>query len=181
MTEVTLYRRLIRRSRHRSRSLAVIVVLIVLAIVAAYVGTESVLAAIDRPPLLISPAAALAVVSPWLALAAIPGVILLVIALAPGRRGRHELPDERMAVLVDDGVLAGALKHAVIRTAGVPAGRVSSMMSNRRSDVRVVPTSGEPLDEAAITAAAEAVVEALQPKPSVRVALRVAPTGVIGS
>jgi hypothetical protein len=181
VNEQKLHRRMVRRSRYRSRSLLAIVVLTLVALVAIYVGIECVLAALAMPALLVTPGAALDASSIWLALIAVPGLLLIVLALVPGRRPRHELPDERMVVVVDDGVLAGAVKHAVLTTARVPADRVSSTVAFRRSSTRVVPTSGSPLDTAVLTASAQRLVESLAPKPSLKVDLRVSESGVVGS
>jgi hypothetical protein len=109
------------------------------------------------------------------------GIVLLVLAIAPGRRARHELPDERMAVVIDDQVLAGAISKVARAEAGVPSERVSTAVSRRRADVRVTPTSGQPLDHAALTSSAETVVASLDPRPAVRVAVTIAEHGVVGS
>lgn len=181
MNEQQVYRRLVRRSVHRSRSTLVVVVLALLSLAAVFIGIESVLAALGLQPLVLAPDDALLVESIWLSLIALPGLVLVVLAILPARRPRHELPDERMAVVVDDSVLAGAVKHAVLTVARVPADRVSSSISSRRSDTRVVPTSGSPLDRAALESAARELVSTLAPKPPVAIALRVTETGVVGS
>ena len=181
MNDTSLQRRIVRRSLHRSRSVLASIVLALLALAAVFVGIESVLAALRLPPLVISPDAALATESIWLALIALPGLVLVVLAVLPARRPRHELPDTRMAVVVDDGVLAGAVKHAVLRSARVPADRVRSSVSTRRSETSVTPTSGSPLDRAELESAATALVDSLAPRPAVRVRLRVSEQGVVGS
>ena len=182
MTEAQLYRRLIRRSTYRSRSAAVIVTLTIVALAAVYAGIEVVLAALELPALLISPADALALAELPVAVAlAVLGLVLLIVALTPGRRGRHELPNTRMAVIVDDTILAGALSRVVTRKAAVPAARVSSVVSRRRGAVRVTPTSGMPLDQPALETAARAAVATLDPRPALRVAVDIAPAGVVGS
>jgi hypothetical protein len=50
-----LYRRAVRREMHSPRSALAITIAIVLALVLAWLGTESVLAAIGQPPLLVAP------------------------------------------------------------------------------------------------------------------------------
>ena len=188
MTEQQLYRRLVRRTIFRSRSAAVILALAVTALVAVYVGIESVLAALELPALLVSPADFVnAVNTPSTltlgiaAAAAAVGLILVLVAVIPSRRGRHELPNDRMAVVVDDSVLAGAIGAAVTREAGVPTSRVASMVSRTRGEVRVTPTSGSPLDSSALETSAHALVATLAPKPQLRVAVTVAGGGVVGS
>jgi hypothetical protein len=188
MNEQQLYRRLVRRSRHRSRSLAVVVALVVTAILVAYAGVELVVAALGYSPLLLSPANAIAQVEKpgavmlgVAAVALVLGVVLLLIALTSGHRARHELPDERMAVVIDDQVLAGAISKVARSEAKVPNERVSTAVSRRRGIVRVIPTSGQPLDAGALTAAAEGVVSSLEPRPPVRITVAIAEHGVVGS
>jgi hypothetical protein len=188
MNEQQLYRRLVRRSRHRSRSLVVIVALVVFAIATAYAGVELVLAALGLTPLLLGPADAIkavehpdAVALVAAAVALVLGIVLLIAALGSGRRARHELPDERMAVVLDDQVLAGAISKVTRSEARVSNDRVSTSVSRRRAIVRAIPTSGQPLDAAALATSAESVVASLDPKPSLRVALTVAEHGVVGS
>lgn len=189
MTEQQLYRRLVRRSTFRSRSTAVVATLSVLTLGALYAGVELVLAALELPPLLVAPADALAAINkpePMIAAIvagglAVIGLVLLIASITPGRRGRHELPNDRMAVIVDDGVLAGALGKVVTRAAGVPASRVSSMVSRRRGSVRVIATSGAPLDAPALETAARSLVSSLDPRPGLRVDIDIASGGVVGS
>jgi hypothetical protein len=188
MNEQQLYRRLVRRSRHRSRSFAVVVALAVTAILVAYAGVELVVAALGFPALLLSPADAIdqvehpgAIVLGVGAVALVLGVILLVIAFSSGHRARHELPDERMAVVIDDQVLAGAISKVARVEAKVPNERVSTAISRRRGIVRVIPTSGQPLDAAALATVSEGVVSSLEPHPPVRITVAVAEHGVVGS
>jgi len=188
MTEQQLYPRLVRRTIFRSRSAAVIIALTVTALAAVYVGIESVLAALELPALLVSPAELVdAVNSPSsltlgiAAAAAVVGLVLVLVAIIPSRRGRHELPNDRMAVVVDDSVLAGAIGAAVTREAGVPASRVGTVVSRTRGEVRVTPTSGSPLDHSILEATASSFVATLAPKPQLRVAVTVASGGVVGS
>jgi hypothetical protein len=181
VNEQQIYRRVTRRSLYRSRSSLSVLVLALLAVAAVFVGIESVLAALGMAPLLISPESALAVSSLLLGLIAVPGLVLVVLAIVPSRRPRHELPDTRMAVVVDDGVLAGAVKHAVLRVARVPSDRVTSSISRRSSSTRVVPTSGTPLDHAALDGSANGIIESLAPRPPVRVSVTVSENGVVGS
>ena len=86
-----------------------------------------------------------------------------------------------MAVVIDDGVLAGALSKAAIRESRVPASRVSTVVSRRLSSVTVTPTSGSLLSAPSITHAVGAVVESLAPRPALRVAVAVSERGVVGS
>lgn len=184
----SLYRRLVRRSLHRSRSSAVIVAFVLGSIALAWLATECVLAVLGAPALLLSPASIVEAVNApsmlTVAVAAgmaIVGVVLVALAVTPGRRARHEIPDARMAVVIDDGVLAGALSKAAIRESRVPASRVSTVVSRRASSVTITPTSGSLLSTPSITHAVGAVVESLAPRPALRVAVAVSDRGVVGS
>jgi len=185
---VAPYRRIVRRSQHRSRSTAVVAVLVVLIGVLALVGTESVLAALDLAPLLVSPADVLRFVDNpdaiGIAVAAalgVLGIMLLAVAFSPGRRARHELPDDRMAVVIDDGVLAGAMVRAAVRESRLPASRVTAVVSRRQGTVTVVPTSGSLVDSVSISRAVENAVAALNPQPTIRANVTVSERGVVGS
>ena len=188
MTDAHITRRIARRSLYRSRSAAVIVVLTAFALVAAWVATEAVLAAIGAAPLLVAPAAIVellntqgVILTASAAAAVVLGMLLLIIALVPGRRGRHILAHERMVVVVDDDVLAGALGRAGRVTASVPANRVRTSVSARRATIALVPSSGIPIDAAAVRSSATAVLDVLAPRPHVRVDVAVASAGVVGS
>ena len=184
----SLYPRILRRENHRSRSLAVSIALSVLILVAAYVGIECGLAAYGLDPLLVTPAAAVG----WLrsgeiivyvaaGLAALVGVVLLLLAILPGRRARHSVPNDRMAVIVDDGVLAGALARDARRIADVAPERVRADVSKRRARVIITPTSGVPVDANAAQATADGLLTELAPRPTVRARVSVAAAGEVGS
>ena len=188
MNENTLHRRLVRRERYRSRSRAVVIALALICLGLAFVGTESVLAALGLAPLLVAPDRLIdsintpsMLVTIGAGAAVLFGLVLVVLALAPGRRARHAIPHERMAVIVDDNVLAGALGRAARTAASVPADRVRTTVSARRARVAVTPSSGFPLDRATVSAATDALAAALAPAPRVRVDVAVAPSGVVGS
>ena len=187
-SEFPIYRRVVRRSLHRSRSAAVIVALVLASLGLAWIGTEAVLAAISAAPLLLTPEQIVeALEKPGViaiataAVLAVIGLVFVVLAIASGRRARHEIPDARMAVIVDDGVLAGALSKAAVRDSRLPESRVSTVVSRRSGAVTVVPTSGTLLNAPAITRAVTGVVESLDPRPQLRVAVAVSERGVVGS
>jgi hypothetical protein len=156
--------RIRRRSVHRSRSTAVAVALVVLALVAAWIGTESVLRAIGRPPLLADPQTAVdAALQPDAAFVTIAeviavvlvvlGVVLIVLALKPGRQHRSVVQHDRGAVVIDTRIVASTAANAAGTAAGVPEGNASATARGRRTDVRIVPVTGIPVDEQAVQAA----------------------------
>lgn len=195
---------LARRELNRSRSVAASLGLIVLALVAAWIGTECVLALAGLPPLLLSPADAVdgwiaAGVTSGLAAAgdavgadlatlivvvaagalAVLGLVALIAALAPGRRPRHRLQDARSVLLVDDDVLASAVSRHVARTSGVAADQVRTAVGRRVLVTRVQPTSGHPLVAADLEADSADYVRALELTPAARARVAVAASGVI--
>ncbi len=188
MNEKSINRRLLRRERYRSRSRAVIIALALVSLGLAYLAVESVLAALGLAPLLAAPQQLLeAVNAPSMLVtvgagaAVLFGVVLVILALAPGRRARHAIPHERLAIVVDDTVLAGALGRAARVEASVPADRVRTTVSARRASISVTPSSGFPIDKAAVSAASAELASRLAPTPRVRVTVAVAASGVVGS
>ncbi|MFK4484281.1 MULTISPECIES: DUF6286 domain-containing protein [unclassified Curtobacterium] len=164
MSNGSVERRIRRRSVHRSRSTAVAVALVVLALVAAWIGTESVLRAIGRPPLLADPQTAVdAALQPDAAFVTIAeviavvlvvlGVVLIVLALKPGRQHRSVVQHDRGAVVIDTRIVASTAANAAGTAAGVPEGNASATARGRRTDVRIVPVTGIPVDEQAVQAA----------------------------
>lgn len=164
MSNGSVERRIRRRSVHRSRSTAVAVALVVLAVVAAWIGTESVLRAIGRPPLLADPQTAVdAALQPDAAFVTIAeviavvlvvlGIVLIVLALKPGRQHRSVVQHDRGAVVIDTRIVASTAANAAGTAAGVPEGNASATARGRRTEVRIVPVTGIPVDEQAVQAA----------------------------
>jgi hypothetical protein len=161
MSSSPVERRLRRRSTYRSRSTAVSVALVVLALVAAWIGTESVLRAIGAAPLLADPQtavdAALAPDATFVTLIeviaaalVIAGVVLVVLALKPGRQHRSVVPHDRGAVVIDSSIIASTARNAAGRAAGVPDGHTTASARGVRTEVRLVPMSGVPVDPAVV-------------------------------
>ena len=179
-------RTLVRRETTRSRSVAVSVALGILALAAAYAATECVLAALGRPALLVAPDDALAAIvlaQPWTVAAviglALLGIVALVAALTPGRRARHELTRDRVAVLVDDDILAGAISRRAAVVGAVSRDQVRTAVSSRAADVSLRPSSGFPIDHTAVSAAASALVAELAPVRTLRTRVQVDENGMV--
>lgn len=180
-------RRVRRRERFRSRSLASSIAVAVVALGAAYLGTECVLAAVGRPALLAAPAALLAVpggpASTWnvpvAVVLAVLGLIAIGVAVAPGRRARHVLDHERMAIVVDDDVLAGATSRRAAATASVGRDQVTTVIGGRRSVVELRPTSGFPLDRETVAEATAALLVELAVRPPMRTRVRLSDRAVV--
>ncbi|MDP9026668.1 MAG: hypothetical protein M3N46_03820 [Actinomycetota bacterium] len=181
-----LTRRLVRRELHHSRSTAVVVALVLVIVAAGYLGTETVLAMIARPALLLNPDAMVGAVSrtaAWSVPAAIAlavlGLMAIVSALTSGRRSRHRLADDRIAVVVDDDVLAGALSRRVATAGSVARDQARTEVAPRSAVVRVVPNSGFSINPEIVSAAARDAAAELAPIPRLRTRVVVAESGVL--
>nr|WP_316305099.1 M23 family metallopeptidase [Clavibacter michiganensis] len=126
MSNGSVERRIRRRSVHPSRSTAVSVSLVLLVLVAAWIGTESVLRAVGAAPLLadpqtvvdaaLKPDAAFTTIAEVLAVVlVVAGIVLVVLALTPGRQHRSAVEHDRGAVVIDTAILASAAANAAAR------------------------------------------------------------------
>jgi len=190
MSNGSVARRIRRRSVHRSRSTAVAVALVVLALVAAWIGTESVLSAIGRPPLVADPqtvvdtalrpdAAFVTIVEVIAGVLVVLGVVLVVLALKPGRQHRSVVEHERGAVVIDSRIVASTAANAAGMAAGVPEGNASATARGRSTEVRIVPVTGVPVDEATVRAAVVERLSGLDERFGRRVRVRVEEKGTL--
>lgn len=190
MSNGPVERRIRRRSVHRSRSTAVAVALVVLALVAAWIGTEAVLSAIGRPPLVADPqtvvdtalrpdAAFVTVVEVIAGVLVVLGVVLVVLALKPGRQHRSVVEHERGAVVIDARIVASTAANAAGMAAGVPEGNASATARGRSTEVRIVPVTGVPVDEASVRAAVVERLSGLDERFGRRVRVRVEEKGTL--
>jgi hypothetical protein len=190
MSTNPLERRLRRRSVHRSRSTAVSVALVVLAIVAAWIGTESVLKAVGQRPLLADPqtvvdtalrpdAAFTTIAEVVAAVLVIAGIVLVVLALKPGRQPRSPIDHERGAVVIDTRILASTAANAAAQAANVPESNTTASARGHHTEVRVVPLSGIPVDQAAVRDAVQERLGRLGGKHGSRVRVHVEQKGTL--
>ncbi|PZE36753.1 hypothetical protein DEJ21_07645 [Curtobacterium sp. MCSS17_006] len=190
MSNGSVERRIRRRSVHRSRSTAVAVALVVLALVAAWIGTEAVLGAIGRPPLVADPqtvvdtalrpdAAFVTIVEVIAGVLVVLGVVLVVLALKPGRQHRSVVEHERGAVVIDARIVASTAANAAGMAAGVPEGNASATARGRSTEVRIVPVTGVPVDEASVRAAVVERLSGLDERFGRRVRVRVEEKGTL--
>lgn len=188
----SLYRRILRRETHSSRSGAAIVVLVLLALVAGYAGVEAVYAALGLPALLFSPVDVLASLlsaatgQAGLVIAvgivtALAGLLLVVLGITSARRGRHTIDDPRVAVVVDDQVIAAALSRSARMAAGLAPGQVSTWVSRRDARVTITPASGVRVDVESVLAAARDELEAGGYQPAVTPDVRLTSSGRLGA
>ncbi len=190
MSTNSLERRLRRRSVHRSRSTAVSVALAVLAIVLAWIGTESVLKAVGQRPLLADPqtavdaalrpdAAFTTIAEVVAAVLVIAGIVLIVLALKPGRQPRSPIDHDRGAVVIDTRILASTAANAAAHAANVPESNTTASARGHHTEVRVVPLSGIPVDQAAVRDAVQERLGRLGGKHGSRVRVHVEQKGTL--
>lgn len=186
------YRRILRRETHSSRSGAAVLVLIVLIAVSAYVGIEAVYAGLGLRALLFSPLDTLStlltaattqggLVIAMGIIAGLIGIVLIVIALTPGRRGRHTVEDPRVAVVVDDQVIAASLARRARLAAGLAPGQVTAWVSRSAARITVIPASGVIADEDAVLSAARDDLASVGYVPAITPHVRVNQTGRLGA
>lgn len=190
MSTPALYRRVVRRETHSPRSGLAITIAIVLALVLAWLGTESVLAAIGQRPLLVAPkdivtavlTAATAPAPLLVALgvvAAIVGLVLIIMSLAPTRQGRRGSTSDRTAVVVDDRVIAQSLARTAAYAGEIDPSQVSVSVGTRSARVDVTPTSGRAVDKREIQEAVDAEVASYDYRPALRATVRLSEKGVV--
>lgn len=184
--------RVLRRETHSPRSGLSVVAAILVTLAAIYALLEAVLAALGQPTWLVHPLAA----AQWIAdlpgsyppallgaagvLMALVGLIFLGTGLLPGRRARHVIANQRVAIVVDDEVIASALAKCARMAAGVTREQVMVVVSARLVQVNIRPTSGIRLSEQAIQAAVEAQLAAMELDPRPAVTVKLAASGVVG-
>ncbi len=184
MTDSVL-RTVVRRETHSPRTVAMLVVVVLALLVLAYAVVEIVLALLGQQPLLVSPGVALnAVVAAPTALQpvafivggivlALLGLIVLVLALKPGRLSRHEMAWGERAVVVDNGVVASALAQHLSNESGIARDDIVVGVAHRTVDVTVRPPVGIPVDEAQLRRIVDQEISTYKLSPAVRTQVRV--------
>ncbi|KRE53228.1 hypothetical protein ASG92_06730 [Arthrobacter sp. Soil736] len=186
-------KRVLRRETHSSRAAAAGLAAALVVLLCLYALLESGVRAIGQPPWLIDPhTAADRIVAlpggmpPLLlgvtgAVTAAAGLFFFLSAVLPGRRARHLLEDPRIAVVVDDEIIASALARRARLAANVTQEQVMVVVSQRQAVVNVRPTSGVPVSENAIREAVEDELRSMAPVPMPQVRINLAMSGVIGA
>jgi hypothetical protein len=195
MTDVamtTTYGRISRRELHSPRSVAAIAVAIVVIVLCALLGTEVVLLLLEQPALFATPAELAAGVAsastvPASMLAAIAvgcallALVLLVVAVTPGRRARHLIDSERTVTVVDDEVIASALAGRAARVGGIDPDSTRVTISRRLATVHLVPTSGRSVQGDSVQQAVRDQLDGLHLRPKLQTRVVVAPGGKVGA
>ncbi|WP_314457660.1 DUF6286 domain-containing protein [uncultured Microbacterium sp.] len=181
----TVLRTVVRRETHSPRTVAMLVVVVLLLLALAYAAVEIILNLVGAQPLLVGPGDALnAVVAAPTALMpvafivggvvlAVLGLIVLILALGPGRLSRHEMAGGERAVVVDNGVIASALAQHLSNDSGIARDDIVVGVAHRTVDVTVSPPVGIPIDEAQLRRIVEEEIASYNLTPTVRTRLRV--------
>ncbi|WP_285138357.1 DNA/RNA endonuclease G [Microbacterium sp. lyk4-40-TSB-66] len=159
----SVLRTVVRRETHSPRTAAMLVVVVLLLLVLAYAAVEIILNLVGAQPLLVAPGEALnAVVAAPTALMpvafivggvvlALVGLVVLILAFAPGRLSKHEIPrGVNRAVVVDNGVIAAALAQHLSNESGIARDDIVVGVAHRTVDIAVRPPVGIPVDHAAL-------------------------------
>lgn len=190
MTTPGLYRRVVRRETHSSRSGIAIVLAVLLILVFAWIGVEAVLAALKQPALLASPkdaavtildaaSAPVGLLTAAGAVVAVIGIILIIVALAPGRRGRRSASSDRTAALVDDRVIAQSIAGTASYAGDIEPDQVKVAVGKRSVDVDVTRTSGRTADLRSIQEAVDDELSSYDYSPSLRGKVRLSKEGTV--
>jgi hypothetical protein len=190
-TEKRLQSHVIRRELHSPKSALAIVLALVAIVALAWVGTESVLAAIGRPALLMTPEAmasgirglpsvpAGALITSGIVLALI-GLILVIAALTAGRRGRHVIGAGSAAAVVNDEVIGSALVRTAASSAGISPDRAVATVGRSSATVRITPVSGVEIDRTAVHDAVAQAADAFGLTPTIRTKVVIDKKGQVG-
>ncbi|MBA8806690.1 hypothetical protein [Promicromonospora sukumoe] len=166
--EQSVYRRVVRRETHSARTTAAAVlatVLVVLLVAALALGVWWLVAPgargelADRLSQVTSRADDGGTLVAVGVLALLVGLALVLAAVLPGRLRRRARRTDRVALVVDDGVLADAVVAAVAVRCGLDRRQISASVGRRRTTVRLTPTSGVPVDRQAAADTAAAVLD----------------------
>jgi hypothetical protein len=190
MSTPALYRRVVRRETHSPRSGAAITIAVVLVLALAWIGTESVLAAVGQRPLLAAPDDVVAAVltaptapAPLLvaggAVAAIVGLVLIAMSLTPARRGRRAGTSDRTAAIVDDRVIAQSLAQTAAYAGDIDPSQVTVSVGARSARVDITRTSGRSLDTREVQEAVDAELATYDYRPALRARVRLSEKGTV--
>ena len=153
MSMDSIYRRITRRETTSPRATLAIILAVIIILAIAYAVTETILSLVGQPALAATPdemGAAIAGLSSYEpgaviavgVIAAIVGLVLIVVAFKPGRRPRHIVQAERIVSVVDDEVIASAVARHAAYEGNVDPDNARVSVSRRQAVVRLTPSSG---------------------------------------
>lgn len=181
---VPVLRRVVRRETHSPRTFATVIVLLVVIAVALLTGVEIVLHMVGVAPLMVAPGGALAWLtelpdaSPYVmvimagVVLAVVGLLLIWLALSPGRRTKHELGGLAHAVVVDNGVIASAVAQRLRRDLDLSRAAVVVGVGHRKVDITVRPELGQSIEKSLLQSISETELAGYSLTPKVRTRVR---------
>ncbi|WFR68102.1 hypothetical protein P9139_07235 [Curtobacterium flaccumfaciens] len=184
-----MYRRIVRRETNASRSGTVVVAMLVVLVIAAAAVFAAALVLLDQRVLGIDPrdvvdGAARAprgldatVAIGVAAIVAVVGLVFLAQGLLPQRRPRHAMSSGRLAVVVDDEVLASAAARAARSATRLGPDAAVGTVGRRTVEVVLRPAAGVDVPAVAATEAVTEEFAAIDAEPPVTARVRVQPTG----
>lgn len=189
MDEEHIHRRILRRETRVSRSAAVSTVMVFVVLAAAVVVTAATLVLIDQrlggvdPRTFVDAVLAapdrldrtLVVIGG--VVVAVVGLLVLVQGVLPQRRPRHTMPSARLAIVIDDEVIASATARAARSVTRLGTDAAVGTVGRRTADVVLRPAAGVDVPVVAVTDAVEAELAAIDAVPSVSARIRVQPAG----
>ncbi|KQO45292.1 MULTISPECIES: DUF6286 domain-containing protein [unclassified Frigoribacterium] len=192
MSTASLYKRIVRRETHSSRAGIAITLAVLLIVALAWIGTEAVLAAVGTAPLLLAPtdlvgstldaaSAPVGVLTAVAIVVALIGLVLIVVSLAPGRRGRRGGKAERTVAVVDDRVIARSLARTASYAGDVDPSQVNVSVGKRSALIEVTRTSGRQTDVRSIDEAVRDELGAYDFSPALRHKVKLSEKGTVGS
>lgn len=186
------YARILRRETHSPRSGPAITVAVVLILACVYAGIEIVLGLLGQAPLLVAPTDALQTLSGLAdapagvvvivgVIAAVIGLLLVLQAITPGRRAKHQRTTDRSAVVVDNEVIASSIARHVSYAAGVGPDNVRVGVTHRAATAEITPASGVPVDTSGAKQVIREQVESYGLSPSLSPRVSIAKQGKVGA
>lgn len=186
---LAVHRRVLHRETHVSRSVAASVAMVLLLLLAAVVVAAAVFVLLDQSPWgldarTVVDAAERAprglqgpIVVGAGAVVALVGLTFLLQGLLPRRRPRHTMRSDRLAVVLDDEVLASAVARAARSATRLGPDAAVGTVGRRSVEVVLRPAAGVEVPSVAATEAVDRELAAVDPVPSVQPRVRVQPTG----
>jgi hypothetical protein len=184
-----VYRRVIRRETHVSRTAAVSVLMVFVLLAAIVVVTGASLVLLDErlggfdPRAFMDAVAnAPAGLTQWIVIvaggvAALVGLVLLLQGVLPQRRPRHAIRSARLAVIVDDEVIASATARAARGVTRLGPEAAVGTVGRRTAQVVVRPAAGADVPVVAVSDAVRAELDDIDPTPTIVATVRVQPAG----
>jgi hypothetical protein len=184
-----VYRRVLRRETSASRAGTVVVSMLLVVLFATAVVFAAAVVLLGQRVLGVDPRAVIdtaarapagldtTVVVTIGAIVAVVGLVFLLRGLLPQRRPRHTLPSDRLAVVVDDEVLASAAARAARSATRLGPDAAVGTVGRRTVDVVLRPAAGVDVPVIDATEAVRRELDAVAAQPTVTPHVRVQPTG----